>query len=73
MVLYATQFAKHFGRSPAEMGADEVRTFLLHLVTERKVGRGTVRIARAALKFLSVATQIDGRLATQVDGNRART
>jgi len=30
------RFAKHFMRSPAEMGEEEVRSFLLYLVTEEK-------------------------------------
>ena len=51
-LLYAKQFVRHFERSPAEMGANEIRAFLLHLVEERKVSRETMRIARAALKFL---------------------
>ena len=51
-LLYAKQFVRHFRRSPAEMGANEIRAFLLHLVEERKVSRETMRIARAALKFL---------------------
>ena len=51
-VFYAKQYVRHFRRSPAEMGADEVRAFLLHMVTERKLSRETVRIARASLKFL---------------------
>jgi site-specific recombinase XerD len=63
-VLYATQFVKHFGRSPAEMGADEVRAFLLHLIEERHVARETVRIARAAIKFLYAVTL---RRAVEVD------
>ena len=55
-VNYARQYVEHFRRSPAEMGAEEVRAFLLHLVVERKVARETVRIARAALKFLYAVT-----------------
>jgi len=55
-VFYAKQYVQHFGRSPTEMGADEVRAFLLHLVTERKRSRSTLRIARAAVKFLYAVT-----------------
>ena len=51
-LLYARQFAKHYGRSPAEMGEDEIRAFLLHLVEVREVSSETYRQARAALKFL---------------------
>jgi len=55
-VQYAAQFVRHFQRSPMEMGADEIRAFLLHMVTERQLSRETVRITRAALKFLYTVT-----------------
>ena len=55
-VQYAAQFVRHFQRSPLEMGADEIRAFLLHMVTERQLSRETVRITRAALKFLYTVT-----------------
>ena len=31
------RFARHFGRSPDTLGSEEVRTYLLHLVNERKI------------------------------------
>lgn len=55
-VQYAAQFVRHFQRSPMEMGADEIRAFLLHMVTERQLSRETVRITRAALRFLYSVT-----------------
>jgi len=51
-VLYAAQFAKHFHRSPDDMGENEIKAFLLHLVEVRQVSRETYRQARAALAFL---------------------
>ena len=51
-LLYARQFAKHFMRSPAQMGVEEIRNFMLYLVDERKVSRETMRQVRAALTFL---------------------
>jgi hypothetical protein len=30
-------FARHFGRSPQDLGRDDVRAYLLHLVQEKKV------------------------------------
>ncbi len=53
---YARQFAAHFTRSPAEMGAEEVRGFLLYLIEERDASRETVRQARSALRFLYLVT-----------------
>ena len=42
-LLYARRFAAHFMRSPDEMGAEEVRQFMLHLVENRRVSRETLR------------------------------
>ena len=38
---YAKNFAKHFMRSPEEMGEHELRTFLLHLL-DRKLSHNAV-------------------------------
>ncbi len=51
-LYYAKKYAAYFQRSPEEMGEDEVREFLLHLVTEQTVSRSTLKQVRAALKFL---------------------
>lgn len=45
-------FAKHFMRSPAEMGETEVRQFILHLARERKVSASVHTTHVTALKFL---------------------
>lgn len=55
-LLYAGQFARHFLRSPAQMGEDDIRAFLLHLIEERKISRPTYRQVRAALTFLYTVT-----------------
>jgi len=44
-------FAKHFGRSPEVMGADEVRLFQLHLL-DRRVSWSSFNQAVCALRFL---------------------
>jgi integrase/recombinase XerD len=49
---YARLFAKHHMRSPVEMGEDEIRQYLLHMVEERKISPQTYRQIRAALTFL---------------------
>jgi integrase/recombinase XerD len=53
---YARQFADYFGRSPAEMGAAEIRTFLLHLVQERKVSPSSFNVCAASITFLYTVT-----------------
>lgn len=49
------RYARHFGRSPATLGADEARAFLLHLAD---LGRApaTRVVYHAALRFLYVET-----------------
>ena len=46
-------FARYYMRSPAEMGIEEVRGYLLHLAQERKLAPSTIGCCAAALKFLS--------------------
>jgi len=48
----ATHFARHFMRSPAEMGTPEVREFLLYLVEEKEVSAFVQGVYVSALKFL---------------------
>lgn len=50
------RFAAHFMRSPAEMGADEVRAFLLHLRVVQELSASTQKCYIAALKFLYTVT-----------------
>jgi site-specific recombinase XerD len=52
----ARQYTKHFMRPPEEMGEEEVRGYLLHLINERKLSYKTIDVARAALKFLYATT-----------------
>ena len=48
---YLRGFAKHFMRLPAEMGEEEIRTFLLHLVQEQKADPYLQKAYISALKF----------------------
>ncbi len=49
-------FAAHFRRSPAEMGADEVRAWVDRLTKEAGIGTQRIRQHMAALKFLYTKT-----------------
>jgi hypothetical protein len=40
-------FAKHFGRSPATLGPEEIRAWQLHLVEVRQLSRSTLVTARS--------------------------
>ncbi len=44
------QFAAHFGKSPAALGPEHIRTYQLHLL-EQKRGRSAFIVAVAALHF----------------------
>jgi site-specific recombinase XerD len=48
----AARFAAHFWLSPKEMGEDEIRRFLVHLVRVRQVSPSVLKMHVAALKFL---------------------
>ena len=45
-------FARHFGRSPEELGPQQVRTYQSHLVQERHLSASSVGTATATLRFL---------------------
>jgi site-specific recombinase XerD len=48
---YLRRFAKHYMRSPAEMGEEEIRAFLLYLVREQKADPYLQKAYISALKF----------------------
>ena len=52
----ARTFARHFMRSPEQMGEKEIREFLLHLVRDRKVSAATQDQYVNAIKFLYSVT-----------------
>src|SRR5215469_2974634 len=49
-------FAKHFGKRPAQLGPDELRTYQAYLLRERKLAVGSVVARVAALRFFYVRT-----------------
>jgi len=53
---YARLFVGHYGRSPRELGEEEVRKFLMHLVDKRHMKPTTIRLYVASLKFLYAVT-----------------
>ena len=48
----ARHFARHYLRSPEEMGEQKIRDFLLHLARDRKASPATLSMYVNALKFL---------------------
>src|SRR5262245_12127687 len=51
-LLYCRRFAAFFMRSPEELGAAEVRAFLLHQIEVEQLAYASYRQVYAALKFL---------------------
>jgi hypothetical protein len=46
------RFAKHYGKSPEELEAEDVRRYLLYLLEEKHDTWSTIQVNRGALKFL---------------------
>ena len=46
------QFADYFGRSPEQLGAEELRRYQLYLLHQKKLALGTVENCISALRFL---------------------
>jgi integrase/recombinase XerD len=55
-LLYCRKFAAFFKRSPEELGAPEVRAFLLHQIEVEQLAYASYRQVYAALKFLYSVT-----------------
>ncbi len=49
-------FAKHFGRPPDQLGPEEIRTYQVYLLKERKLGVRSVGHQTAALRFFFCKT-----------------
>lgn len=51
-----SRFARHFGKSPARLGPEEIRTYQVYLTVEKELAAGSIQIAIAALRFLYQVT-----------------
>src|SRR5688572_32251883 len=49
-------FAKHFNRSPDQLGPDEIRAYQAYLLEGRKLEPRTIGLYTAGLRFLFVKT-----------------
>jgi integrase/recombinase XerD len=50
------QFAKHFGKSPDLLGAEQIREYQLYLIKEKRVSRSSYIQAVCSLRFLYANT-----------------
>jgi integrase/recombinase XerD len=51
-VQQVSLFARHFAKSPEQLGPEDIRAYQVYLTNERKLTTGSVLIAVAALRFL---------------------
>jgi len=50
-VMAVAQLAAYFKRSPDELSQEQVRQFVYHMITERKLASSTVNLRLAAIRF----------------------
>ncbi len=55
-VQQVSQFARHFGRSPEQVGPEEIRAYQVYLTNEKRLAPKSIRIAVSALRFLYTVT-----------------
>ena len=51
-VQAVARFARHFGRSPAHLGCEQIRAYQIHLTIERRLAPSSLVVAVSALRFL---------------------
>jgi integrase/recombinase XerD len=49
-VEQVARFARHFGKSPDQLGPPEIRTYLLHLTQDRHLAARSIIVTVAALR-----------------------
>jgi site-specific recombinase XerD len=45
-------FARHFGKSPAVLGLEDIRDYQLYLTNQNKLDASSIRVAVSALRFV---------------------
>jgi len=55
-ILQVAQFAKHFGKSPDQLGAEQIREYQLFLIKEGRIALSTYVQVASALRFLYTHT-----------------
>ena len=53
---HVSRFARHFGRSPAVLGPEEIRAYQVYLTIEKQLAPSSIIISVAALRFLYTVT-----------------
>jgi integrase/recombinase XerD len=55
-IRYVKTFVEYFGKSPMQMGEDEIRQYLHHLITEKQLSTSHINVVHSALKFFFTTT-----------------
>jgi site-specific recombinase XerD len=55
-VEHVSRFARHFGRSPARLGPEEIRAYQIYLTNDKHLAPASIVITVAALRFLYTVT-----------------
>jgi integrase/recombinase XerD len=45
-------FARHFDRSPTDLGLDDIRDYQLYLTNQKKLDASSIKVAVSAIRFL---------------------
>src|ERR1700693_4177340 len=51
-VLQVSMFARHFDRSPAVLGPEDIRDYQLYLTNQKKLDASSIKVAVSAIRFL---------------------
>lgn len=55
-VQQVSLFAQYFNKSPELLGPEQIRTYQLHLINEKKLSTSSILVATAALRFVYKVT-----------------
>lgn len=55
-VQQVSLFARYFNKSPELLGPEQIRTYQLHLINEKKLSTSSILVATAALRFVYKVT-----------------
>ena len=55
-VEHVSRFARHFGRSPALLGPEEIRAYQIYLTNDKQLSTASIVVTVAALRFLYTVT-----------------
>jgi site-specific recombinase XerD len=67
-----TKLARHFDKSPAELGEEEIKAYLVHMLENRGLSSGTYKAYVAGIKFLYRTTLNRGEVVEKIKYPKAK-